>query len=39
MPEKRPQVDELFGEETGTGTFNAANWAVWDVSGLRDNVL
>ena len=26
-------------EETGTGTFNAANWAVWDASDLRDNCL
>ena len=26
-------------EETGTGTFNAANWAVWDASDLRDDFL
>jgi len=25
-------------EETGTGTFNAANWAVWDASDLRDGL-
>jgi len=25
--------------ETGTGTFNAANWVVWDASDLCDNCL
>jgi hypothetical protein len=29
----------VLGPETGTGTFNAANWAVWDASDLRDNFL
>jgi len=29
----------LVPPETGTGTFNAANWAVWDASDLRGNCL
>jgi hypothetical protein len=28
-----------MAEETGTDTFNTANWAVWDASDLRDNFI
>jgi hypothetical protein len=39
------RLEIYYGELTvswgllGTGTFNAANWAVWDASDLRGNFL
>jgi hypothetical protein len=35
----RSAANPARSQETGTGTFNAANWAVWDASDLRDNFL